>query len=81
MYKKEAPISPAGPEHAKTRSRNYKLNKFTSEAIQQQVARSFDGSSFLFCLKGFKTTFTRHLTFHSIPIKNNREREREKKKI
>lgn len=30
-----------------------------------------------FCLKGFKT-FTRHLTFQSIPIKN-REREKEKK--
>lgn len=29
MYKKEeeAPISPAGSEHSKTRSRNYKLNK------------------------------------------------------
>lgn len=51
IYKKEAPISPAGPEHSKT-SRNDKLKKLTSDAILQQEARSFsDGSSFLFLFK------------------------------
>lgn len=28
MYKKEAPISPAGPEHSNTSRRNYKPNRF-----------------------------------------------------
>jgi len=81
MYKKEAPISPAGPEHSKTRSRNYIPNKFYFRGNPATGSKGLLMEVFLFCLKGFKTTFTRHLTFHSIPIKNNGERERKKRNL
>lgn len=50
------------------------INLLQRQTSNRQQGLS-DGSSFLFCLKGFKT-FTRYLTSYLFPIKNG-ERDRE----